>query len=149
MQAKRSIVAGALGLAVFMADGFVLHGSRQVGGGSTVRPEAVRANPSTKGQPVFDSCDLKAHNPYGTKLATRLINPGGAFTAVSIAIPAGQQLADHTSPKPALLLVIEGQATFSSVSGQVELSPGSVVHIPPDIAHRIDATTNSHFVLVR
>lgn len=98
---------------------------------------------------MFDSYDLKARNPYGAKLTTRLINPGGSFTAMSVAIPAGQQLADHTSPKPAVLLVIEGQATFSSVSGPIDLSTGSVVHIPPDIVHRIDATTNSHFVLVR
>lgn len=149
MQAKKSVVAGVLGLAVFMAYGFVPHGSRQVTEGPTVRSETAQANRSTKEQPMFDSYDLKTRNPYGAKLTTKLINPGGSFTAMSIAIPAGQQLADHTSPKPALLLVIEGQAKFSSVSGQVELSPGSVVHIPQDIAHRIDATTNSHFVLVR
>ncbi len=149
MLAKRSVVAGVLGLAVFMAYGFVPHGGRQAAGGPTVRSETAQANRSTKEQPMFDSYDLKARNPYGAKLTSRLINPGGSFTAMSIAIPAGQQLADHTSPKPAVLLVIEGQATLSSVSGQIDLLPGGVVHIPSDIAHRIDATTNSHFVLVR
>jgi len=71
MQAKRSVVAGALGLAVFMAYGFVPHGGRQGTGDPTVRSESAQANRFTKEQPMFDSYDLKARNPYGAKLTTR------------------------------------------------------------------------------
>lgn len=98
---------------------------------------------------MFDSYDLKSRNPYGTQLGTQLLNPGGTFKAVSIAIPTGQQPADHTAPSPALLFMIEGPAKFITGSEQIELMPGSVVHIPPAAAHRIDATTDSHFLLVR
>ncbi len=98
---------------------------------------------------MFDNYDLKSRNPYGEKLGTQLLNPGGAFKAVSIAIPAGQQLADHTAPSPAMLIMIEGQAKFITGSEQIELMPGSVVHIPAGVAHRIEATSKSHFVLVR
>ncbi len=63
---------------------------------------------------MFDSDDLRSRNPYGAKLGTQLLNPDGTFKAVSIAIPAGQQLADHTAPSPALLFMIKGQAKFSS-----------------------------------
>lgn len=98
---------------------------------------------------MFDSYDLRSRNPYGAKLGTQLLNPDGTFKAVSIAIPAGQQLADHTAPSPALLFMIEGQAKFSTGGEQFDLTPWVVVHIPPAVAHRIDATTDSHFVLVR
>lgn len=98
---------------------------------------------------MFETYDIKTRNPYAAKLSTQLLNPGGAFKAVSIAIPAGQQLADHTAPSPALLFMIEGQARFSTGTEQIELKPGSVVHIPPAVAHRIDAATDSHFLLVR
>lgn len=98
---------------------------------------------------MFDNYDIKARNPYAAKLSTQLLNPDGAFKAVSIAIPAGQQLADHTAPSPALLFMIEGQARFIAGSEEIALTAGGVVHIPAGIAHRIEATSNSHFVLVR
>jgi quercetin dioxygenase-like cupin family protein len=31
----------------------------------------------------------------------------------------------------------------------MDLGPGSVVHIPSGVVHRIDAVSDSHFVLVR
>lgn len=98
---------------------------------------------------MFEHSDLKTLNPYGEKLGTKLLNPGGTFKAVSIAIPAGRQLADHTAPSAALLVMIEGRATFSTGGEQIELSAGSVVHIPAAVVHRIDASADSHFVLVR
>jgi quercetin dioxygenase-like cupin family protein len=98
---------------------------------------------------VFESYDIKSRNPYGAKLGTQLLNPGGAFKAVSIAIPAGKQLADHSAPSPALLFVLEGRATLATGAEQIDLAPGSVVHIPQGVVHRIDAVSDSHFVLVR
>lgn len=98
---------------------------------------------------MIESYDIRARNPYGAKLGTHLLNPGGAFKAVSLAIPAGQQLAEHTAPTPALLVMLEGQASFTMGDERVDLEPGSVVHIPPGVVHRVDAATNSHFVLVR
>ncbi len=98
---------------------------------------------------MFDSYALRSRNPYSAKLGTQVLNPGGTFKAVSIAIPAGQQLTDHTAPSPALLFMIEGQARFITGSDELALTAGSVVHIPAGVAHRIEATSNSHFVLVR
>jgi len=68
---------------------------------------------------------------------------------VSVAIPAGQQLADHTAPSAAMLFTVEGEARFIAGSEHFALAPGTVVHIPPGVAHRIEAAKNSHFVLVR
>lgn len=98
---------------------------------------------------MFEYYDVKSRNPYGAKLGTQVLNPDGTFKAVSIAIPAGQQLADHTAPSPALLFMLEGRARFATGGEQIDLTPGNVVHIPPGVAHRIDAVSDSHFVLVR
>ncbi len=98
---------------------------------------------------MFDSYDLKSRNPYGAKLGTQLRTPGSTFKALSVPIPAGQQLADHTAPSPAMPIMIEGQAEFITGSERIELMPGCVVHIPAGIAHRIEATSKSHSVLVR
>ena len=68
---------------------------------------------------------------------------------VSIAIPAGQELAGHQSPVPAMLLVVEGESRFVAEDEELRLAPGTVVPIPPGVVHRIVATKNSHFVLVK
>jgi len=52
---------------------------------------------------------------------------GGTFKMVSIAIPAGQELAGHQSPVPAMLLVVEGESRFVAEDEELRLAPGTVV----------------------
>ena len=64
-------------------------------------------------------------------------------------LAAGATLAYRTAPSTALLIMIEGQATFSTGSEKIAMKAGTVVHIPSTVEHRIDAISDSHFVLVR
>lgn len=93
--------------------------------------------------------DLRVKNPYGEKLSTRPLDTGAAFKVISLAIPAGQELPEHTTPTPAVLFMLEGEARFVTAAEEIPLAPGTVVHIPPDIAHRVVAVRDSHLVLVK
>ena len=98
---------------------------------------------------MIESYDVRVANPYGEKLSTKPLTQGGTFKVVSIAIPAGQELAGHQTSVPAMLFVVEGQARFIAGTAEIALVPGTMVPIPPGVVHRIVATKNSHFVLVK
>ncbi len=98
---------------------------------------------------MIESYDIRTRNPYGDKLATKLLNNEGGFKAVSLAIPACGELADHTAPSPAMLFALEGDALFIAGTEEIRLLPGTVVHIPPGVPHRVVAAENSQLLLVR
>ena len=97
----------------------------------------------------MENYDIRTRNPYGERTSTQVLNKEGAFKAVSLAIPAGQELREHVTPGPAILFMLEGAGQFLAGAETIELGPGTVVHIPAGVPHRIVATTDSHFVLVR
>jgi len=79
------------------------------------------------GKKMIESYDVCVANPYGEKLSTKPLSQGGTFKMVSIAIPAGQELAGHQSPVPAMLLVVEGESRFVAEDEELRLAPGTVV----------------------
>jgi quercetin dioxygenase-like cupin family protein len=93
--------------------------------------------------------DIRSKNPYGEKLSTKVLSQAGGFKAVSLAIPAGEELREHTTPGPAMLFTLEGAGQFTAGGESVTFGPGTVIHIPAGVPHRIVATAASHFVLVR
>lgn len=97
----------------------------------------------------MESYDIRDANPYGAKLSTKALSKDGAFKMISISIPAGQQLSEHSAPGAAVLYVVEGEARFIAGSAEVQLSPGTVLNIPPGRLHSITATKNTHLILVR
>jgi quercetin dioxygenase-like cupin family protein len=93
--------------------------------------------------------DVRSKNPYGEKMSTKLLLQTDGFKAVSLAMPAGEELREHTTPGPAMLLTLEGAGEFTAGGESIALGPGTVVHIPAGVPHRVVATAASHFVLVR
>ena len=98
---------------------------------------------------LMESYDIRDAQPYGAKLSTKALNKDGAFKMTSIAIPAGQQLSEHSTPGAAVLFVVEGEARFIAGSEDVRLAPGIVLNIPPGRVHRITATRDTRVILVR
>jgi quercetin dioxygenase-like cupin family protein len=93
--------------------------------------------------------DIRNANPYGEQVSTKVLSQTSGFKAVSVAIPAGEELREHTTPGPAMLFTLEGAGQFTAGGESVALASGTVVHIPAGVPHRIVATAASHFVLVR
>lgn len=72
------------------------------------------------------------------------------FTGTSIVLQANAGLKEHVTPVPALLICINGDATFTYTNEEnIQLSPGSYVAIEANRAHKLVASVDSHFVLLR
>ncbi|HSF88397.1 MAG TPA: hypothetical protein VLA46_03210 [Saprospiraceae bacterium] len=75
---------------------------------------------------------------------------GEKGNATSIRILKDQKLKEHITQIPALLVCIEGNAVFGNEKGQkVELQPGDYTLIEPMVKHWVEATIDSHLILVK
>ncbi len=54
---------------------------------------------------------------------------------------AGQSLAEHTAPHPAILHFLEGEADVTLGEDAVEARAGTWVHLAPNVLHSIHART--------
>ena len=69
---------------------------------------------------------------------------------ISMQIAKGEQLKEHLTKIPALLVCVSGKATFSYENGQkFSLQSGDYVKIEPNIKHWVDAIEESNFLLIK
>lgn len=72
----------------------------------------------------------------------------GITTALQI--KANQTLKEHTTPTPALLVCVSGEAKyFDENKTEKTLQSGSYVMIAPNVKHWIEAATDSQFLLIK
>ena len=69
---------------------------------------------------------------------------------ISMQIAKGEQLKEHVTKIPALLVCVSGKATFSNENEQkINLQSGDYVEIEPNVKHWIDAFEESNFLLIK
>ncbi|WP_264559408.1 hypothetical protein [Flavobacterium sp. N2270] len=69
---------------------------------------------------------------------------------ISIQIAKGEQLKEHITKIPALLVCVSGEAFFSDENAQkISLKSGDYVKIEPNVKHKIDAIEESNFLLIK
>ena len=69
---------------------------------------------------------------------------------ISLQIAKGEQLKEHLTKVPALLVCISGDAIFGDENGQkISLQSGDYVQIEPNVKHWIDALEQSNFILIK
>ena len=90
--------------------------------------------------------DLVTPTAHG--IASRLLakTTGGNVTLFSF--DAGQGLTEHTSAFDALVLVLEGQLTLTVGGVPVEASSGTMVRLPANVPHAVDAPEAARMLLV-
>ena len=71
---------------------------------------------------------------------------GGNLTL--FACDAGQGLTEHTSPFEALVIVLEGSCTLTIGGTPVLATPGTIVRMPADVPHAVDAVKATRFLLI-
>ncbi len=71
---------------------------------------------------------------------------GGNLTL--FAFDKGQGLTEHTSPFDALVMVLEGSITLTIGGAPVRATPGTVVRMPADIPHALDASEACRMLLI-
>jgi quercetin dioxygenase-like cupin family protein len=71
-------------------------------------------------------------------------------SVMSIRILEGEQLKEHISRVPALLLCITGETVFENEHGlKLTLTNGDYVHIEPQITHWLNAISTSSLILIK
>lgn len=69
---------------------------------------------------------------------------------ISLQIAKGEQLKEHITKVPALLVCISGNAFFSNENGIIiNLKPGVYVNIEENVKHKVDAINESNFLLIK
>jgi quercetin dioxygenase-like cupin family protein len=71
---------------------------------------------------------------------------GGNVTL--FAFDKGQGLTEHTSPFDALVLVLDGAFTLTIGGAPIRAVPGTIVRMPADVPHAVDADESSRMLLV-
>jgi len=86
--------------------------------------------------------------PTADGIASRILakTPGGNLTLFAFA--AGQGLTEHTSPFEAFVMVLEGACTLTIGGVPVRATPGTVVRMPADVPHAVDAVEATRLLLV-
>src|SRR5678815_4370095 len=81
-------------------------------------------------------------------IASRVLSKTSGGNLTLFAFDAGQGLTEHTSPFEALVMVLEGACTLTIGGTPVRATPGTVVRMPADIPHALDAPEACRVVLI-
>lgn len=95
---------------------------------------------------AFALHDLVMPTAHG--IASRLLAKTGGGNVTLFSFAAGQGLTEHTSAYDALVFVLEGRLVLSVAGAPVEAVPGTVVRLPANVPHAVDAPDDSRMLLV-
>jgi len=81
-------------------------------------------------------------------IASRVLakNSGGNLTL--FAFDAGEGLSEHTTPFDALVLALDGVLTLTIGGQTVVAEPGTIVRLPANVPHAVDAAVASRMLLI-
>ena len=81
-------------------------------------------------------------------IASRILAKTDGGNLTLFAFDAGQGLTEHRSPFDALVVVLEGAVTLTIGGAPVHAEPGTIVLMPADIPHALDATDKATRLLL-
>jgi len=97
------------------------------------------------GEPLRLS-DLIATTGHG--IASRVLAKTAGGNVTLFAFDAGEGLSEHTAPFDALVIVLEGTVSLTVGGRPVEAVPGTIVRMPANVPHAVDATSPARMLLV-
>lgn len=86
--------------------------------------------------------------PTAQGIASRVLARNGGGNLTLFAFDAGQGLSEHSTPYDALVLVLEGELTLTIGGAPVRALPGSVVRMPANVPHAVEAPAPSRMLLL-
>jgi quercetin dioxygenase-like cupin family protein len=99
--------------------------------------------------PPAEALSLQALvTPTEHGIASRILAKTGGGNLTLFAFDAGQGLTEHTSPFDALVLVLDGALTLTVGGTGVKATPGTVVRMPADVPHAVEAPEPARMLLV-
>jgi len=94
--------------------------------------------------------NLKNLHPENKAVQTHVLFQPKDGKVISLQIAKKEQLKEHITKIPALLVCVSGKASFGDENGNIiELESGDYVNIEPNIEHWVDAFEDSNFLLIK
>jgi quercetin dioxygenase-like cupin family protein len=90
--------------------------------------------------------DLISSTEHG--IASRVLAKTSGGNVTLFAFDAGEGLSEHTAPFDALVVVLEGSMRLTIGGRPVEAVPGTIVRMPANVPHAVDALVASRMLLV-
>jgi quercetin dioxygenase-like cupin family protein len=87
-------------------------------------------------------------SPTQRGIASRVLAKNGGGNVTLFAFDAGEGLSEHTTPFDALAIVLDGSLTFTIGGKPVDASPGTIVRMPANVPHAVDAVSASRMLLI-
>jgi quercetin dioxygenase-like cupin family protein len=93
---------------------------------------------------------LKSLHDQNKNISTAVMFKTADTPVISLQILANQQLKEHITKTPALLVCVLGMVAYSTETGEKQmLEAGDFVRIEPNIKHWLDAETDSQLLLIK
>jgi quercetin dioxygenase-like cupin family protein len=89
---------------------------------------------------------LVTPTPQG--IASRILGKAAGGSMTLFAFDEGQGLTEHSSPFDAFALVLDGVLTLTIDGTPVRATPGTIVRMPANVPHAVDAAEPSRMLLV-
>lgn len=86
--------------------------------------------------------------PPEDSIVSRTITKGGETKVILFSFAPGQELSEHTASMPAILHFISGEAQLTLGADVYEAQANTWVHMPPNLAHSIQAKTAVSMLLI-
>jgi len=86
--------------------------------------------------------------PTAGGIASRVLAKTGGGNVTLFAFDAGEGLSEHTAPFDALVMVIEGQLALTVGGRPVTAMPATIVRLPANVPHAVEATVASRMLLI-
>ena len=83
----------------------------------------------------------KEAEPPEDGILTRTLFNDDDLKAVLFGFGPGQELSEHTASMPAILHILQGEATLTLGEDTVEAKPGTWIHMAPELKHSVQAMT--------
>ena len=86
--------------------------------------------------------------PTAHGIASRVLAKTGGGNLTLFAFDAGEGLTEHVSPFEALVLPLEGTLVLTIGGTSVTAVPGTVVRMPANVPHAVDAPEQARMLLI-
>jgi quercetin dioxygenase-like cupin family protein len=86
--------------------------------------------------------------PTAHGIASRILGKAAGGNMTLFVFDEGQGLTEHTSPFDAFVLVLDGALALTIGGTQVRATPGTIVRMPADVPHAVDAPEPCRMLLI-
>jgi quercetin dioxygenase-like cupin family protein len=86
--------------------------------------------------------------PTDHGIASRVLAKTSGGNVTLFAFDAGEGLSEHTAPFDALVMALDGSLTLTIGGTPVIAAPGTIVRMPANVPHAVDAAAASRMLLI-